>query len=954
MVDNSEFVDKLTVNNTEYKYYSLDAIQRGGYDISTIPVSLRIILESMIRNFDGKTIRKEDLHKIANWSNDKHPAGEIPFIVSRVIMQDLTGVPAIVDLATIREFMKGINKDPSIIEPQIAVDLVIDHSVQVDVYGNENAIESNREMEFIRNKERYEFLKWASTSFKKLRVMPPSVGIVHQINLEYLATVVIKNGTGNDTVLYPDTLVGTDSHTTMINGLGVLGWGVGGIEAEAAMLGQPITFSIPEVVGVNLHGALSDGVTATDLVLTLTELLRKNNVVGKFVEFYGDGIRSLSLADRATISNMCPEYGATTALFPVDDETIKYLKLTGRNIELVSLVESYFKAQHLFGVQKNVEYNKIIDVDLDRVRPSISGPKLPQQRMDLEDVGERFIDSFRNLEMQNKTVSNIKKETEQIMDNNIINMQKLNNDELSSVIHGMGKEVAPFAQPELMLSINKKAGLEKYGYSGIRYANININGHNETLGDGDIVIAAITSCTNTSNPKVMIAAGLLAKKAYELGLRINTDKVKTSMAPGSQVVSEYLKKSGLLVYLEKMGFYIVGYGCTTCIGNSGPLHESIEKAIVEKGLNVVSVLSGNRNFEARIHKNVKSNYLMSPPLVVAFAIAGNVIKNIVKDPLGISSKGKEIYLHDIWPSDKEINEIMNKNIVPDTFIEKYRNLDSYNPRWKELSVESDIIYNWNDKSTYIRKAPFLDDFIANELPEIKNIVNARPLLILGNSVTTDHISPAGSIPRDSPAARYLVEHGVSEKDFNTYGARRGNHEVMVRGTFANTRIKNQMVDDTGGYTLHIPSNKKGTVYDIAMQYKKEGVPLIVFAGEEYGTGSSRDWAAKGTYMLGVRTIIAKSFERIHRSNLIDMGILPLQFPESIDFAALNADFKRPFTIKIPEMMELNSMAELNYFDKEGKDKKVMLKIRLDTPVEIEYYKNGGILPYMSRKILNTD
>ncbi len=885
---------KLKVKDKDFSYYSLKEIDKDK-KISKLPVSIRVILESLIRNFDGKTVSEEDIENLINWNPKKPSDSEIPFTVSRVLMQDFTGVPAVVDLAAMRNKVKEMKKDPEVINPLVPVDLVIDHSVQVDFFGTEESFQENQDREFERNSERYRFLKWAQKAFKNMRIVPPSVGIVHQVNLEYLGQVVMTKQEGGKNIAYPDSLVGTDSHTTMINGLGIVGWGVGGIEAEAAMLGQPVTFKTPEVVGVNLTGKLKPGVTATDLVLTLTELLRKHNVVGKFVEFFGNGIGSLALPDRATLSNMCPEYGATMALFPVDSETLNYLRITGRSEEQIELVEKYLKEQGLFGTETASTFSEVIDLNLSNVKPSVSGPKLPQQRVDLENIGNSFMKFMEESGQQTETGNR---------------------------------------QKQVLL----------------KSAEISLHGKSETLMDGDVVIAAITSCTNTSNPRVMVGAGLLAKKAVELGLKVNP-KVKTSLAPGSRVVTEYLDKSGLQEYLDKLGFYLVGYGCTTCIGNSGPLDDNIEKAIIDNKLNTAAVLSGNRNFEARIHRNVRANYLMSPPLVVAFALAGKITTDLSNEPLGLTASGKKVYLKDVWPSEDEISEVINSSLDRNMFVEKYSNLDVYNKKWESLEAPKGEIYDWDPKSTYIRRVPFFDTFNPKQVIEVKQIKDARPLLVMGDSVTTDHISPAGAIGKDSPAGKYLIANGIEPKDFNSYGSRRGNHEVMMRGTFANNRIRNLMVEKEGGFTKHYPEGKETTVYDAAVQYMKDNVPLVVFAGVEYGTGSSRDWAAKGPLLLGIKAAVAKSYERIHRSNLIGMGVLPLQFNEG-DAKSLNMDETKPVTINIEGSLKPMCKAEMEFTDRSGKKSKTALTVRLDTPVEVEYFLSGGILNFVLKRFVS--
>ncbi|MGC8608619.1 MAG: aconitate hydratase AcnA [Thermoplasmata archaeon] len=865
------------------KYYYYPIAGAGNKErILRLPRSLRIILESVVRNVDNKSITEDDVNAILNWNPKDVKDEEIRFKVSRVVMQDFTGVPAVVDLASMRDTVKKLGRDPELINPDVPVDLVIDHSVQVDYYGESFAIEKNEDLEFSRNSERYKFLKWAQSAFKNLRVVPPGTGIIHQVNLEYLASVVQENQKDGKNYAFFDTLVGTDSHTTMINGIGVLGWGVGGIEAEASLLGQPITISLPEVVGVRLHGQMKPGVTATDLVLTVTELLRKKKVVGKFIEFFGPAIKYLSVPERATISNMCPEYGATLALFPIDDQTLDYLRITGRDEKHIEMVKKYLELQNLFGDDQDIEYSDVIDFDLSTVNISASGPKLPQQRTDIGHIEDSFINFMEN-QSGNQQVT-------------------------------------------------------------LKSVPVTVNGTKTTLNDGDIVIAALTSCTNTSNPYVMIASGLVAKKAYDLGLKVNP-KVKTSLAPGSRVVTDYLKESGLLSYLEKLGFYLVGYGCTTCIGNSGPLDPDIDEAIIKNDLNTVSVLSGNRNFEARIHKDVRANYLMSPPLVVAFALAGNITVNLEKDPIGEGKNGP-VYLKDIWPSNEEIVEYTNKYVRKEMFERRYGNIE--NKRWEALTFPRSPIYGWEEDSTYIRNPPFFENFKIEELESDFNIKQSFPLLLLGDAVTTDHISPAGSIPKDSPAGKYLIDHGVKPEDFNSYGSRRGNHEVMMRGTFANVRIRNLMVNREGGYTIYVPENKETSVYEAAMKYRDDRTPLVVIAGKEYGTGSSRDWAAKGTYLLGVKAVVAKSFERIHRSNLIGMGVIPMEYEQ---LNPQDVDFHKRISISIPSISP-GSTAVMAYTDKNGENHSINLKVRIDTIAEEEYIKNGGILQFALRKLMN--
>lgn len=889
-------IKELEANGKKFKYFSLPDLQSKDHNISRLPFSLRIVLESVIRNSTKGLASEKDIENILEW-NAKEPADtEIPFTVSRVLMQDFTGIPAIVDLASMRDTVVRLGKDPNLIEPEVPVDLVIDHSVQVNYFGDEKSFQKNVEEEFRKNGERYQFLKWAQGSMKNLRIVPPSTGIVHQVNLEYLAKLVYTKKEGNEEFAYFDSLVGTDSHTTMVNGLGVTGWGVGGIEAEAAMLGQPVTFQTPGVVGVNIHGSLRSGITATDLVLTVTEILRKANVVGKFVEFFGNGIKNLSLPDRATVSNMCPEYGATMALFPIDDETLSYLRITGRSKDQIALVKKYFEAQGLFGYTGGAEYSEIIDIDLESIVPVIAGPKLPQQKVQLKDAGRSFLKFM---------------------------------EESGSSQSGKGQTV------QVSLKTEK----------------IRISGREETLSEGDVVIAAITSCTNTSNPRVMVGAGLLAKKAVEKGLTVSP-KVKTSLAPGSRVVTSYLEQSGLQKYLDELGFYLVGYGCTTCIGNSGPLPEVIEKAIDSENLSTVAVLSGNRNFEARIHKSVKANYLMSPPLVVAFALAGKIIIDMEKEPIGTSKDGKPVYLRDIWPSENEITDIINKKITESMYESNYNNLGNFSEMWNKLKAPSGDIYKWDEKSTYIRNPPFFQNFAREEKTVSGQFSNLSVLAVLGDSVTTDHISPAGNISKDSPAGKYLIAHGVTYEDFNSFGSRRGNHEVMMRGTFGNNRIQNLLVDKQGPYTKLFPSGEVTWLFDASEQYSRRNLGSIVFAGKEYGTGSSRDWAAKGPYLLGVKAVVAESYERIHRSNLVGMGVLPLQFSKGRNFKSLNIDPSKPVNIIVDNIAKPSSKAKLTFTDKNGKESSEELISRLDTEIECKYFGNGGILQFVMRRLIS--
>jgi aconitate hydratase len=865
-------------------------------DVQKLPFSIRILLESAVRNFDNYQVTFQDIQNLLNWSPQMGEPKEIAFKPGRVILQDFTGVPCVVDLAAMRAAMKNLNGDIAKINPQVPCDLVIDHSIQVDAFGSKNALKENVRLEFERNQERYEFLKWGQAVFKNFRVVPPATGIVHQVNLEYLAQGVLKKKIGKSTIVYPDSLVGTDSHTTMINGLGIVGWGVGGIEAEAVMLGEPIYMLMPEVVGFQLTGELQEGVTATDLVLTVTQMLRKKGVVGKFVEFYGNGLKHLSLPDRATIANMAPEYGATIGIFPTDQETLNYLRLSGRSPSQIDLVERYMKAQGLFydGKQNAPQYSDTLELDLSKVEPCLAGPKRPQDRVALKEMKEVFQKS------------------------------------LSAPVKERGYGLTDEA-------------LKRFAYC--------TNGTKSKLEHGSVVIAAITSCTNTSNPSVLIAAGLVAKKAVEKGL---TQKsfVKTSFAPGSQVVEEYLKNAGLMKYLEKLGFDIVGYGCTTCIGNSGPLPEHVAKAIQEGDLVAASVLSGNRNFEGRVNPFAKANYLASPPLVVAYALAGTVSIDLDREPIGKDKKGNDVYLKDLWPTQKEINAIIKKSVTATAFKKRYKTVTKGSKDWNKIKSGKSELYSWNTKSTYIQEPPFFIDM--NKSPDpIKEIKGARVLVMVGDSITTDHISPAGSIAKDSSAGKYLIELGVTPDDFNSYGARRGNDRVMTRGTFANIRLRNQVAPGTeGAWTIHFPTNEKMSIYDASLKYKESNTPLIVLAGKEYGTGSSRDWAAKGTALLGVRAVIAQSFERIHRSNLAGMGVLPLEFKTSESAESLGLKGDEIFDLEgVNDTLKPRQEITVTAKAKDGSVKKFTATVRLDTPVEIDYFRNGGILPTVLRKLL---
>jgi aconitate hydratase len=883
----------LRVGDQGYDIFRLDLLESTAFqNISRLPVSLKVLLENLLRQEDNHHVTTGDIVALANWNPQVKSEKEIAFMPARVLMQDLTGVPAVVDLAAMREAMKRLGGDPKKINPLAPVDLVIDHSVQVDFFGSADALHKNSEIEFKRNLERYAFLRWGQTAFDNFRLIPPDTGICHQVNLEYLAPVVFRAQKDGAHFAYPDTVVGTDSHTTMINGLGVVGWGVGGIEAEAALLGQPIIMLIPEVIGFKLHGKLPEGATATDLVLTVVQMLRKKGVVEKFVEFYGAGLSSLSLADRATIGNMGPEYGATIGYFPIDDETLRYLELTGRDRHLINLVESYAKEQGMFRTDSSPDpmFTDSLELDLATVVPSLSGPRRPQDRIPLTESKKSF------------------------------------------------KE----ALPSLMKGgdINKTVTVQN-------------NGDKFALTHGSVVISAITSCTNTSNPSVMIGAGLLAKKAAEKGLA-SKPWVKTSLAPGSKVVTEYLKDSGLLPYLEAIGFHLVGYGCTTCIGNSGPLPEPVVNAIQEGDLVAAAVLSGNRNFEGRIHPNVRANYLASPPLVVAYALAGSMDTDLYNEPLGNDSDGKPVYLRDIWPTPQEVQETMRKSVRSEMFRKEYGQVTEGDEQWKNMPVPQGELFQWDLQSTYVREAPYFDG-MSRTPAELKEIKGARVLALLGDSVTTDHISPAGSIERNGPAARYLSNNDVLPKDFNQYGARRGNHEVMMRGTFANIRLKNMLAPGTeGGVTVHLPDKKQMSIYDAAIQYQKEGIPLIVIAGKEYGSGSSRDWAAKGPRLLGVKAVIAESYERIHRSNLIGMGIVPLQFKPGENLKYYNLTGFETFEIVgISAGLKLRQTLTVRAMREDGEVQEFTVICRIDTPAELEYYRHGGILEFVLRQLLQS-
>ncbi|MEY2489341.1 MAG: aconitate hydratase [Verrucomicrobiota bacterium] len=944
-------------NGREGFLHSLPALEEQGIGpISRLPVSIRIVLESVLRNCDGKKVRRKDVETLARW-NAKSPANEeIPFVVARIVLQDFTGVPLVVDLAAMRSAVKELGGDPKIIEPLVPVDLVVDHSVQVDFAGSAEALRLNMEMEFKRNRERYQFLKWGQQAFKTFGLVPPGIGIVHQVNLEYLAKGVLfsQPSTLNSQLFYPDTLVGTDSHTTMINGLGVVGWGVGGIEAEAGMLGQPVYFLTPEVVGVHMTGQLREGVTATDLALHVTQMLRAQKVVGKFVEFYGMGAASLPLPDRATVGNMAPEYGATMGYFPVDAESVNYLRATGRTEEQCAAFENYFRAQNMFGMPRkgDVDYSVDLELDLGAVQPSVAGPKRPQDRVNLPELGA----VFRSLLEKPLKDGGYGKSNGDLGKHHLVNLNgtppkqgaMASTDNADQGIEPGDERnkvemIANRPTPDSVTEIEAKPG-DTFAHGQSR------------IGHGSVLIAAITSCTNTSNPSVMLAAGLLAKKAVERGLTIDP-AVKTSLAPGSRVVSDYLQKTGLQTYLDQLGFNVVGYGCTTCIGNSGPLHPKIEQAISEFDLVAASVLSGNRNFEARVHQNIKANFLMSPPLVVAFALAGRVDLDLSTDPIGKGQDGREIFLRDLWPSLQEIRDTMQSALTPEVFRRLYRDFAGQNPKWNEIPSSTGDIYQWDENSDYIHEPPFFKDF-SMAPGTIEEIRGARPLGIFGDSVTTDHISPAGAIKATSPAGQYLVSRGISAVDFNSYGSRRGNDLVMTRGTFANVRIKNLMVPGVeGGVTKYFGSQISETgetmsIFDAAMKYQADGIPLVILAGHEYGTGSSRDWAAKGTRLLGVKAVVAASFERIHRSNLVGMGVLPLQFIDGTNAQTLGLDGSEIYGIAgLSEAIEPGQMVTLEITRKNGKRETVPVKLRIDTPIEIDYYRHGGILPFVLRELL---
>ena len=912
----------LTSGSSSYTIYRLPALTARGFNLSRLPFSLKILLENLLRREDGVNVTAGDIEFLANWDAKAEPSREIAFMPARVLMQDFTGVPAVVDLAAMRDAIKTLGGDPERVNPLVPAELVIDHSVQVDEFGTAGAFEANTLLEFQRNRERYAFLKWGQTAFRNFSAVPPGMGICHQVNLEYLARVVFTTEIDGEVVAYPDTLVGTDSHTTMINGLGVLGWGGGGIEAEAAMLGQAVSMLVPQVVGFKLTGKLREGATATDLVLTVTQALRKLGVVGKFVEFYGSGIAGLALADRATISNMAPEYGATCGIFPVDAETLRYLRLTGRSEEQISLVEAYYKEQGLFHTDGSpeAEYTQTLELDLGAVEPSVAGPKRPQDRVLLKDAAVSF---------QQQLPTLLAPTAKPLGSRTAVRWER-------GAVTDTG--VAEKVPVHLTTTVKERFGVDPDKY----------------LDHGSVVIAAITSCTNTSNPSVMVAAGILAKKAVEKGLTV-PPWVKTSLAPGSRVVTDYYTKAGLLPYLEKLRFNVVGYGCTTCIGNSGPLPADVSKSIDEHGLVAVSVLSGNRNFEGRVNVDVRANYLMSPPLVVAYALAGRIGHNFETDSLGMDEAGQPVYLKDIWPTQQEVAEAIEKGLSSESFRKEYATVSDGDANWQGLKFPTGDVYQWEPDSTYIRQAPYFDGMTKTPAA-VTDILGARVLAVLGDSVTTDHISPAGSIKANGPAGKYLSEHGVKPADFNSYGSRRGNHEVMVRGTFANVRLRNKLAPGTeGGVTRLLPEGEPLSIFDASVKYAERGVPLVILAGKEYGSGSSRDWAAKGPKLLGVRAVIAESFERIHRSNLVGMGILPLQFEAGQNTESLGLTgeevFDFPgFTALLGDRLAGARTLTVKTTAADGTAKEFTAKIRIDTPQEIEYFEHGGILQYVLRQL----
>ncbi len=927
-------------NGQKASLYSLPALEKAGVGaISKLPVSIRLVLESVLRNFDGKKVAESNVRELAQWQPNAARTQEIPFIVARIVLQDFTGVPLLVDLAAMRSAAVELGKNPKIIEPLVPVDLVVDHSVQVDFAGTADSLARNLDMEFQRNRERYQFLKWGMQAFDTFKVVPPGIGIVHQVNLEYLAKGVLCS---QPPLYYPDTLVGTDSHTTMINGLGIVGWGVGGIEAEAGMLGQPVYFLTPDVVGVQLTGSLAAGVTATDLALTVTQMLRKAKVVGKFVEFYGPGAAALAVVDRATIANMAPEYGATMGFFPIDAECVEYLRQTGRSEEHCRLYENYYRAQGLFGMPQkgDIAYSTDLALDLATVVPSVAGPKRPQDRIEVGKLKEEFVRAFSKPVTENgfgKIPADLGRAFP--IGRNGTPEPGGGSQEDVSRAHSIEQGTNPTTESEMA---NNRPTPDP-----VSATPAGVGGQ---VHHGDVLIAAITSCTNTSNPSVMLAAGLLAKKALAAGLKPHP-MVKASLAPGSRVVTDYLNKTGLQTSLDQLGFNLVGYGCTTCIGNSGPLAAPIEEAVIKNDVIAAAVLSGNRNFEARVHQNIKANFLMSPPLVVAYALAGRVTIDLTTEPIGKGNGGRDVYLKDIWPALAEIRDAMTAALKPEIFRGLYRDFAAQNPKWNEIPASAGQVYDWDPRSTYIQPPPFFEKF-SLQPGRIEGITGARPLGIFGDSVTTDHISPAGSIKKTSPAGQYLVEHGVNFVDFNSYGSRRGNDRVMTRGTFANVRIKNLMVPGTeGGVTKFQPGGEQMSIFDAAIKYAQSHVPLIILAGQEYGTGSSRDWAAKGTRLLGVKAVVAQSFERIHRSNLVGMGVLPLQFKEGVSAQTLRLDGTETYDVLgLGDSLKPQQDVTLVIHRADGRTEKVPVACRIDTPIEIDYYQHGGILPFVLRQL----
>ena len=912
-MENADYKKTIKIRGNEFHIYHINALEAQGIaDVQSLPFSIKILVENLLRKLDGRVVKDEDLLNIAKWKRHYDTPQEIPYHPARVLMQDFTGVPAVVDLAAMRDAVNDLGGDPAKINPLVPVDLIVDHSVQVDYFGTGDALTKNVAKEYERNSERYELLKWAQKSFDNFRVVPPNSGICHQVNLEHLGRVITVDGSGNGLLAYPDTLVGTDSHTPMINGIGVMGWGVGGIEAEAVMLGQPYYMSIPEVIGVKMTGKLKEGVTATDLVLTVTEILRKHGVVEKFVEYFGPGMKHLSVTDRATISNMTPEYGATLGFFPVDGKTIDYLVMTNRE-QQAEIVETCTKELGLFYTgDEEPEYTDVLELDLGQVMPSVAGPARPQDKIILSDLKRNFA--------------------------TILGCEYERDTDVEHISQYHDESGSRTSRPDACLPKKK-------------VCEIVINGREIQLCDGNIVIAAITSCTNTSNPFVMLGAGLVAKKAVQKGLKVPSF-VKTSLAPGSKVVIDYLQDAGLLPYLETLGFYLAGFGCTTCIGNSGPLPPEIDAAIAKHDLTVAAVLSGNRNFEARIHQSVKANFLASPMLVVAFALAGSIDIDLTHESVGLDSNGQPVYLNDIWPSNREIEDLINKHVKQDFFKTEYNKIFDGDEFWKKLHVADSTTFEWIEASTYIKKPPYFDGFTL-DLSKPSSFAGARNLLLLGDSVTTDHISPAGAIPEKYPAGQYLISKGVAPQDFNSYGSRRGNHEVMMRGTFGNIRIKNKLVGQKeGSYTIKFPDGKEMFIYDASMQYKSESRPLVVLGGKEYGTGSSRDWAAKGTSLLGIKAIIAESYERIHRSNLVGMGALPLVFKDGDSWESLGLDGTETFSISGIEDMKPRKVLQVKAVNNDGREIEFDVVVRLDTDVDVEYFKNGGILPYVLRKIMS--